>query len=309
MRHLLAAFALTICCALAPLAANATHDADRNTESLLRAHDRFARELELNGPVDGFVPNLTNDVAYLHPGQEIITGRDATRTFLKTVYPQAKSVHTVLHRIAGQASADGSLGYTFGSLDETTAPKNAPSVTTYGRFIAMWKKRDDGWRVQAFLRLNSGAPLAPVPADALIVDGADTVVHPGLPAAQRLEIAIADSRFADLSIDQGYTVAFTSYDMPESVIVTAGSFFYNHAGVEFAWSGWTPAEMLSWYPLRTEGAGSGDLGWSIGHGTYSFNDGQTEQLSYSKYLTVWVRTAAGWRFLMDGGNGRPAPQH
>jgi len=24
---------------------------------------------------------------------------------------------------------------------------------------------------------------------------------------------------------------------------------------------------------------------------------------------VWVRTAAGWRFLMDGGNGRPAPQH
>jgi hypothetical protein len=45
----------------------------------------------------------------------------------------------------------------------------------------------------------------------------------------------------------------------------------------------------------------------IGHCTYSLNDGQTEQKSYSKYLTVWVRTAAGWRFLMDGGNGRPAP--
>ena len=66
--------------------------------------------------------------------------------------------------------------------------------------------------------------------------------------------------------------------------------------------------------MRREVAGGAnlvvaDLGWSIGHGTYSFNDGQTEQLSYSKYLTVWVRTAAGWRFLMDGGNGRPAPQH
>ena len=308
MRNLLAALALTICCALAPLAASARHDdADRHTESLLRAHDRFARDLDLNGPIQGFVPNLSGDVAYLHPDQEIITGRDATRTFLKTVYPQSKSVHTVLHRIAGQASADGSVGYTVGWLDETTAPKNAPSVTTYGRFIAMWKKRDGRWRVQAFLRINSSGPLAPVPPDALIVDGVDTVVKPGLPAAQRLEVATADSRFAELSIDQGYTIAFTSYDMPESVIVTAGSFFYNHAGVELAWSGWTPAEMLSWYPLRAEAAGSGDLGWTIGHGTYSFNDGQSEQLSYSKYLTVWVRTAAGWRYLMDGGNARPAP--
>jgi hypothetical protein len=214
----------------------------------------------------------------------------------------------LLHRVAGQASADGSLGYTLGWLEEVTTPKNAPSLTKYGRFIAMWKKRDDdGWRVQGFLRLASSAPLAAVPPDALIVDGAAAVVKPGLPAAQRLEIATADSRFADLSIDQGYTVAFTGYDMPESVIVTCGSFYWNHAGVEFAWSGWTPAELLSWYPLRTEAAGSGDLGWSIGHGTYSFNDGQSESLSYSKYLTVWVRTEAGWRFLMDGGNGRPAP--
>jgi ketosteroid isomerase-like protein len=303
MRNFVAAFALGVCCAFAPYGAGASQDPARNTESLLRAHDRFAREFELAGAIEGFVPTLTHDVAYLHPDQEIITGRDATRTFLKTIYPQPRAVRTVLHRVAGQASADGLLGYTFGSLEEITASKNAPAVTKYGRFIAMWKKRDDGWRVQAFLRLASSAPLAPVPADALIVDGVAAVVNPGLPAAQRLEIATADSRFADLSIAQGYTVAFTSYDMPESVIVTGGSFFWNHAGVEFAWSGWTPAEQLSWYPLRTEAAGSGDLGWSIGHGTYTFNGAP----SYSKYLTVWVRTEAGWRFLMDGGNGRPAP--
>jgi hypothetical protein len=303
MRTFVAAFALMICCAFAPYSAGASQDPARNTESLLRAHDRFARELELDGAIEGFVPNLTSEVAYLHPDQEIITGREATRAFLKTIYPQPRAVRTVLHRVAGQASADGSLGYTFGWLEEITAPKNAPAVTKYGRFIAMWKMRDDGWRVQAFLRLASSAPLAPVPADALIVDGAAAVVKPGLPAAQRLEIATADSRFADLSIDQGYTVAFTSYDMPESVIVTGGSFFWNHAGVEFAWSGWTPAEQLSWYPLRTEAAGSGDLGWSIGHGTYR----SSAPPSYSKYLTVWVRTDAGWRFLMDGGNARPAP--
>jgi hypothetical protein len=124
-------------------AAGASHDPVRNTESLLRAHDRFARAFELDGAIDGFVPNPTGDVAYLHPDQEIITGREHTRTFLKTLYPQPRSVRTVLHRVAGQASADGSLGYTFGWLEEITAPKDSPAATKYGRFIAMWKQRDD----------------------------------------------------------------------------------------------------------------------------------------------------------------------
>jgi ketosteroid isomerase-like protein len=305
MKYPTSALALLLCAAFTTNA-HASHRPDA-TDALLRADDRLSRSLELDGPIEGFVPYLSGDAAYLYPGQEIITGRDATRALLKTVYTAPKTVRTTLHRIAGQASVDGTLGYTVGWLEETATPKDAPAVTTYGRYIAMWKNHDHEWKVQGFLRLASTRALAPVPQDALIVDGVNVVTHPGLPAAQRLEITTADSRFADLSIDQGYTVAFTSYDMPESVIVTGGDFFYNHAGVEFAWSGWTPAEQLSWYPLRSEAAASGDLGWSIGHGTYSFNDGQTVQNSYSKYLTVWVRTANGWRFLMDGGNGRPAP--
>jgi hypothetical protein len=296
---------LLVCAAFATNA-HASHRSD-GTEGLMRADDRLSRSLELDGPIDGFVPYLTSDVAYLYPGQEILTGRDATRTLLKSVYTAPKTVKTTLHRIAAQSSLDGTLGYTVGWFEETAAPKNAPAVTTYGRYIAMWRNRDHEWKVQGFLRLASAAALPAVPQDAQIVDGVSVVSDPGLPAAERLEITTADSRFADLSIDQGYTVAFTSYDMPESVIVTGGNFYYNHAGVEFAWSGWTPAEQLSWYPLRSEAAASGDLGWSIGHGTYALSDGQNVQKSYSKYLTVWVHTANGWRFLMDGGNGRPAP--
>jgi hypothetical protein len=30
--------------------------------------------------------------------------------------------------------------------------------------------------------------------------------------------------------------------------------------------------------------------------------------TYSKYLTIWIRDASGaWRWLLDGGNSRPAP--
>ena len=49
MRSFAATFVLMICCALAPYTASASQDPARNTESLLRAHDRFARAFELDG--------------------------------------------------------------------------------------------------------------------------------------------------------------------------------------------------------------------------------------------------------------------
>jgi ketosteroid isomerase-like protein len=308
MKSIIASIVWLVSATLLPLSGQAGQQRypSEHKDSLLHAQDRLARSLEVAGPIDGFVPYLTSDAVYLYPGQEIITGRDATRSFLKTVYARPRAVKTLLHVVAGQASIDGTLGYTFGWLEEITSASGT-AVTQYGRFIAMWRKRDDSWRVQAFLRLNSSQPLPEVPRDAMIVDGVSVVAKAGLPAANALEVATADARFADLSVDQGYTVAFTSYDMDESVIVTNADFYWNSAGVEFAWSGWVPAEQLAWHPLRAEAAGSGDLGWSIGHGTYTRSDTNPPFVSYSKYLTVWVRTVDGWRFLMDGGNARPAP--
>jgi hypothetical protein len=273
------------------------------TASLLSAQERLTTSMADSGPVDGFVPFAAWDIAYLHPGQEVITGRDATRSFLKTVYPRGTSVKTVLHVIAGQASKDGSLGYTFGWLEETTAP----SMTTYGRFIATWKRSDHYWAIQGFQRLSSSAPPSPTPDDALIVDGVPADPGRGIREAHALAVATADANFADLSIAQGYTIAFPAWSSDAAVVVTAGDFYWNRAGVEFAFSGWTPDQTLSWHPLRAEAAGSGDLGWSLGHGTFSTVDGSNVQRSYSKYLTVWIHTPEGWRWLLDGGNSRPAP--
>jgi hypothetical protein len=68
-----------------------------------------------------------------------------------------------------------------------------------------------------------------------------------------------------------------------------------------------PTQTLSWYPLRGEAAASGDLGWSIGHGTFADESSGSVQRFYSKYLTIWIRTASGWRWLLDAGNPHPAP--
>ena len=267
--------------------------------SLLKAQARLQRSIEKKGPVEGFLEHVTSDVAYLHPDEEIITGRDATRTFLKTAYPHPKRVQQILHAITGDDSADGRVGFTIGWIEETSDTNE----TTYGKFIAAWKKSDGTWRVQGYLRIASPGPPSPVPDDALIVDGVRGVRDPGLVAAHRLDIAIADSQFADLSIANGYTEAFPIYAADAAAVVAYPDFFWNRAGVEVAFAGWTPDQTLSWYPLRAEAAASGDLGWSIGHGTFKIG----EDRNYSKYLTVWIRTANGWRWLLDGGSPRPAP--
>jgi ketosteroid isomerase-like protein len=277
--------------------------------SLFRADTQLSRAMTHAGPVAGFVKSIAGDVVYLHPGQEILVGRSNVAVFLESSYAEYQAGASMgLHRIAGDVSADDTLGYTFGWLDETKTRKGGDVVElSYGRYVAVWRRLGREWQVGAFLRLGGNAPLPPPPSDALIIDGEQGVERHDHPAAHAVDAAVADARFADLSLAQGYSVAFDRYAADAAILVTGGDIFWNRAGVNAAFGGWTPDQSLRWHPLRGGGAASGDLAWTVGHGNFHFNVGTPgESKSPSKYLTVWLRTPAGWRFLIDGGNSRPA---
>jgi ketosteroid isomerase-like protein len=276
--------------------------------ALLRADTQLSRAMTWGGPVEGFIKNAASDVTYLHPGAEVIVGRGNAHDFLTNAYaPWLPEVRTELHRVAGDVSADGMLGYTFGWLDEVrTRRDNGVVETVYGRYVAVWTRKDRDWQVEVLLRLGGAAPLSAPPSNALIIDGEPGVKQRDHAEAHAVTASIADARFADLSLAQGYSVAFDRYAADAAVLVTGGEIFWNRAGVNEAFSGWSPDQSLRWHPLRAGAAGSGDLAWSIGHGTFIFGIGGPETRSHSKYLTVWLRTADGWRFLIDGGNARPA---
>lgn len=286
------------------------HDPRGETRaSLFRADAQLSRAMTHAGPVEGFLRHAAGDVTYLHPGAEILVSRSNVAAFLESEYDAyLPGVSTGLRRIAGDASADGTLGYTFGWLDETRTPRDSTAVElSYGRYVAVWRRQGREWQVESFLRLGGNAPLPPPPADALIVDG-----EPGLklrdhPQAHALTASVADARFADVSLARGYSIAFDRYAADAAILVTAGDIAWNRTGVNAAFGGWTPDQSLRWHPLRAGAAGSGDLAWTVGHGNFHFNVGTpAEGRSPSKYLTVWLRTPDGWRFLIDGGNGRPA---
>jgi ketosteroid isomerase-like protein len=277
--------------------------------SLFRADARLSRALSEAGPVEGLVKAAAANITYLHPGQEIVVGRGNVATLLKTAYADHEpDARAGLHRIAGDVSADGNLGYTFGWFDENRTKKGTTVVDlAYGRYVAVWRRQGREWEIEVFLRLNSAAPLPAAPADALILDGEPGMKLRDHPDAHALTAAVADARFADLSYARGYSVAFDRYAADAAILVTAGAIFWNRAGVNEAFSGWTPDQSLRWHPLHGAGTGSGDLAWSVGHGNFHSNVGTPgETRSPSKYLTIWLRTPAGWRFLIDGGNARPA---
>jgi len=277
--------------------------------SLFRADTQLSRAMTYAGPVEGFLRNAAGDVTYLHPGQEILVSRGNVAAFLKTAYSEYESNASLgLHRIAGDVSVDGTLGYTFGWLDETRTKKGTTVVDlSYGRYLAVWRRQGREWEVETYLRLGGSAPLPPPPANALIVDGEPGVKLRDAADAHALTATVADGRFADSSLAQGYSVAFDKFAADAAIAITAGDIWWNRAGVNQAFAGWTPDQSLRWHPLRSGAAASGDLAWTVGHGNFHFNVGTpTESKSPSKYLTVWLRTPAGWRFLIDGGNSRPA---
>jgi hypothetical protein len=68
-----------------------------------------------------------------------------------------------------------------------------------------------------------------------------------------------------------------------------------------------PRDGLTWTPRLARLAPSGDLGFTIGDAIYRHVPAEGgEQLSYTKYLTIWRRQPdGGWAYAADGGNDQP----
>jgi len=65
------------------------------------------------------------------------------------------------------------------------------------------------------------------------------------------------------------------------------------------------AGRLAWYPAWARAARSGDLGFTTG--PYEAADSAGTVRGYGQYVTVWRRTAEGWRFVIDLGSPHPRP--
>jgi ketosteroid isomerase-like protein len=279
--------------------------------ALFAADAAHTAAIERLGPIDGIVRAMRGNALYLTPGKDIIRGRHDIRESLVEENPDAAVAHLSRVLLGGDVSADGNFGFTFGWLNRT-APEGLP----YGAYVAVWERDgDDGFRVTAYYNQRSPRRVPARDGFPLLATGPGAGGVPHRESMDRLRRSLidVDSQFAALSVAQGYSIAFPAYSNPDFLLVFGGNFIglLGEQEIVDAYAGWTPAEELAWTPLYSGASGSGDLGFTVGNATTTVKgaDGSIASRSYSKYLTLWARTADGsWRFIADGGSPRPPPQ-
>lgn len=279
-----------------------------NLGDLFAADAAHAADIAQLGVVDGVVHAMRGNALYLAAGLDIIQGRQNIREVIAAANPDPAHTTLSLTLAGGDVSADGTFGFTFGWIERV-----APEGVTYGTYLATWERDDGEFRITAYYTRSSPFPHIPPRAGfPLFLGGAGAggVPHPDGVEQQRRSVAAADSAFAALSVEQGFSVAFPTWSA--DFLMAFGRNFVGFDGkqeITDAYAGWTPAETLDWKPVFAAASASGDLGVTVGTATDTYRkaDG-TVSVAYSKYLTLWARQADGaWRFIADGGSASPTP--
>jgi ketosteroid isomerase-like protein len=242
----------------------------------LLAADRAA------GRAADFLSPFADDATYLYPGAPLVTGKDAIRTLAPPALTWTPAFADV--------SDDGTLGYTFGWTQQGDQQ---------GKYLACWRKTEGVWRIRAYARSPLGAPVASGAVDS-------TSPAPVRGRADSRELVAADSAFSAMSVARGARVAFAAFAADEAVTLGGPGAPMNQGreAIAAAFASFPADAVLEWKPLTADIPGSGDLGCTVGEATVRGG----ERRSYSKYLTIWKRQPDGaWKFVMDGGNARPAP--
>ena len=119
--------------------------------------------------------------------------------------------------------------------------------------------------------------------------------------------AQADIDFAKLAAASGGPVAFGAFAAPDAATLPgSGEIVVGPPAIKARMlESPVAAATWAWHPVYSEGAASGDLGFTVGEATIKIPGPNGVTDYHSKYLTVWRRQPDGSvRFVVDGGNGR-----
>lgn len=268
----------------------------RAAREALRAADRAHSDAADRAAVDGLASALTEDAFFLREGESVLQGREAIRANLASSRMSRARLNWTTLR--ADVSADGAHGYTYGGGVYT----RADGTTTFTRTISYWRNEGGAWKVAAML-VNLAATSAQPAPDGFFGDDQGVRGAPASAGAAELEAVMqADRDFAALATAQNPAIAFRDFMAPDGAML-GGPVYGPTANYELQKNG---RGRLEWVPVHGGVAPSGDLGWTIGVATATNPD--TGARNYSKYLSIWRRQPNGeWRFVVDGGNARPAP--
>ncbi|HET7038418.1 MAG TPA: hypothetical protein VFH97_00940 [Gemmatimonadales bacterium] len=272
-------------------------------ETMLAADRNVAAAVRREGLARALGAALGTEGLLLFEGAPIVAGAEAAARVFDAA-PELVRLQVDWLPLAAHVSPDGSLGATYGvtlSLDPSAGDTAAWRAS---RYICVWRRRGETWvlAAHALTRLLP-APPAP-PAD---------VTTPAPAAWQRTDgpgapFAAADRAFARLAGDSGAPAAFARFVAPTGAVFAAtGEILVGPDAIGARMRENPNRTQWAWGPWFAGASDDGEMGFTVGEAAITTTRDGTSSTVYSKYLTVWRRLPDGAiRFLVDGGNARPA---
>jgi ketosteroid isomerase-like protein len=270
-------------------------------DSLLQVDLRRAEVLATGGWAGVGAAFFAEDIAYLRAGAPPIYGRPSVAVMIES-NPRLPTSAT-WQPLGGGVSRDRLSGFTFGVAVYPHDEGGAPGVA---RYIAFWKRQHRAdWKILAYAEVGPASPVVKQVPDATLPAAAQDGVE-----ARRAALAIAasDSDFADDAAISGTANAFGNAAAPDGIVFGGPEIVFGPAAIHDLFDA-QRGTSLSWHPLYSRAAESGDLGFSIGESiaTSRGQSGAAVQ-RFGKYLTIWRKEPNGdWKYVIDGGNARPSP--
>ena len=228
----------------------------------------------------------------LWPGAPVVIG-SAEVTKLLTTGSGQDSMRLTWQPLGITLARDSTVGVTWGIA--ATTPRLAPGPPQFGRYMMAWRRRGDRWLMEAVLFSGIVPPASAVPAEL------PRTRSPAIGTGAAGPFVAADLAFARLAAQRGAAEAFHHWAAPEAIIFGERGLLTR--GPDAIARGVAGPDLWRWHPVAAGASSSGDLGWTVGEAVIAPKIGDP---IYSKYLTIWIRSAAeSPRFISDGGNLRP----
>jgi ketosteroid isomerase-like protein len=273
-------------------------------ESLLAAERSVAQAVGRAGLARGLRPVLAADGLLLFEGAPIVAGPEAAERVTDAAADLSR-LRVEWLPVGAHLSPDRTLGVTYGLSVARDRGAGDTAGSRVSNYISVWRRADGRWTLAAHVQtgLLAGAGptyppvLPPAPTPAQRVDG-----H-GAP------FAAADRAFARLAADSGAATAFATFVAPTGAVFGAGGEILAGPDAIGTRMRENPNRTEWWWePRFAEASADGLLGYTVGEAVIAVTRADGRSVFSSKYLTVWRRLPDGAiRFLVDGGNARPAP--
>jgi ketosteroid isomerase-like protein len=273
------------------------------TKAAVMAADRALADLVAKDGAQAFLAALDPGAAVLFPGQPILRGRvGSQKAFLARYASPSAFSWSPVHAVA---STDGRFGCTVGFSRFMNAGDTS-RLERKGTYLTCWQRSGAGrWRIVGHQRNDSpGRP--PILADSGTMSFAPhsatvSLRGNGLRAAQD-----ADAIFAKMgSAAEGPGPAFVHYAATDAVMLGGSKFPHGLAGIAAAFDGFPADQIITWDPMRSLGAGSGGLAYTVGHSVSGPRPGKSGVAELNKYMTIWRQNPDGrWVYIFDLGTSR-----